>query len=120
MEFNYKKENKDFNKRRQDYERAKQKYPDKIPIICEKDSKVKMKDFVKTKFLAPLNSTVFELFEQIRKINDIKKEEALFFLINGKHSINQNCNISEIYKKYHDEDGFLYIAYSKEIIWGSN
>ena len=73
MEFNYKKENKDFNKRRQDYERAKQKYPDKIPIICEKGYKAKVKNFTKTKFLAPLNSTALELFEQIKKINDIKK-----------------------------------------------
>ena len=28
--------------------------------------------------------------------------------------------MSEIYEKYKDEDGFLYIAYSKEVIWGSN
>ena len=66
--------------------------------------------------------TVIRVLNQrdLQTLDDIKKEEALFFLINGKHSINQNCNISEIYEKYHDEDGFLYIAYSKEIIWGSN
>ena len=38
----YKQENRDFNKRRQTYEGVKQQYPDKIPIICERDSKAKV------------------------------------------------------------------------------
>ncbi len=54
---------------------------------------------------------------KLEKKNDIKKEEALFFLIYGKYTINQNDNISEIYEKYHDEDGFLFIVYSKEVVW---
>ena len=38
MEFKFKQENKDFEKRRQIYFDMKQKFPDRIPIICEKDS----------------------------------------------------------------------------------
>ena len=67
MELKYKQENKDFNKRKQINERVKEQYPDKVPINCERDSKEKVKDFIKTKFLAPINSTAFELYDEIRK-----------------------------------------------------
>ena len=46
------------------------------------------------------------------------KNEALFLLANGKVTLPQNETIGTIYKKYKDKDGFLYIAYAAEEIWG--
>ena len=47
------------------------------------------------------------------------KEDALFFLVNGKKSLTGTDTMLEIYKKYKDEDGFLYIAYAAEEVWGN-
>ena len=42
MEFEFKKENQDVNKRKQMSEKIMKQNPGKIPIICEKRSKVQI------------------------------------------------------------------------------
>ena len=54
----------------------------------------------------------------IRKKLKLGKESALFFLVNGKKSLTGDDSIQEIYNKYKSDDGFLYIAYASEEIWG--
>ena len=48
----------------------------------------------------------------------MEKESALFFLINGKKSLSGNDTMINIYNKYKDVDGFLYVAYAAEEVWG--
>ena len=117
MEFKFKQENKDFEKRRKMYFDMKQKFPVRIPIVCEKDSQSKAKDINKTKYLINRKATAIQFYDELRKQNNIQKEEALFLLVNGKYLIAGDINLGEIYDKYHDKDGFLYIVYSCELIW---
>ena len=49
MEFRFKQENRDVEQRRQNCEKIRKQFPDKIPIICEKDPKSKIRDIDKTK-----------------------------------------------------------------------
>ena len=63
-----------------------------------------------------MNVSQFESL--IRKKLKLYKESALFFVVNGKYAIIGTQLFYEIYEKYKDEDGFLYIAYSNELIWG--
>ena len=120
MEFKFIKENRDENKRKAIFKDMKQKYPDKIPIVIEKDPKAKMKDISKTKYLIPRYSNSSEFFNLIRKKIEIEEGEALFMLVKGIYTLNPNNDLSEIYEKYHDKDGFLYIVYSSENTLGSN
>ena len=121
MEFRFKQENRDVNQRRQNCEKIKQQFPDKIPIICEKDPKSNIRDIDKTKYLVPNDLTVSQFSFMIRKRIEIKQEEAFFLLVNGKTSLTGDANLSDIYERYHDkEDGFLYIAYASELTWGTN
>ena len=48
----------------------------------------------------------------------MNKEEALFFLVNGKKSLTGDDPMQDIYNKHKNEDGFLYIAYASEEVWG--
>ena len=96
----------------------KSKNTDKIPIICEKDPKSKIQEIDKTKYLVPMDLTVAQFSLMIRKRVEIAKEGAFFLLVGGKHSITGDTLISEIYERYKDEDGFLYIAYASELTWG--
>ena len=118
MQFDFKIKNPDPKKRREDYNNLKLRYPDKIPLICEKDPKCNMKSIEKTKFLIPGDLAVAQFSSMIRKKLEIEKEKAFFLLINGKHSITGDTLMSELYEKYKDEDGFLYISYSSELTWG--
>ena len=118
MEFKFKKDTPDMLKRKGECEKIRKQFPDKIPIICEKDPKSKIQEIDKTKYLVPMDLTVAQFSLMIRKRVEIAKEGAFFLLVGGKHSITGDTLISEIYERYKDEDGFLYIAYASELTWG--
>ena len=51
----------------------------------------------------------------------LDSNDALFLLANcqnNKYAIVGTESIGNIYDKYKDEDGFLYIIYSNEKVWG--
>ena len=108
MEFKYKKNNS-LEKRKEDFKKASEGHPNKIPIICEKVPTSKVPDIDKSKYLINEEFTLTQFISTIRKRLNLEKEQALFFLVNS---------MLVIYNKYKDEDGFLYIAYSSELVWG--
>ena len=116
MKFRFKKENKDVNKRKQLSENLIKQHPDKIPIVCEKEPKAKIKEIEKTKYLIPKDLTISQFCFSLRKNIKLNPEECLFLLVKGKISIAGETRLGDIYEKYADkEDGFLYIAYAEEI-----
>ena len=120
MKYRFKIENKDVNKRKQMSEKIIKQYPDKIPIICEKDPNAKFNGLDKTKFIIDKDIMVSQLIENLSKKIEIGEKESLFLLVNGKYVITGNTILGDIYKKYADkEDGFLYIVYTSKEIWGA-
>ena len=116
MEFEFKKENKDVIIRKQMSEKLMKLYPDKIPIICEKDPRSLMKEIKKTKYLIPKDFAVSQFSLLLRNIIELNPEEALFLLAKKKYSIVGETRIGDIYERYaNKEDGFLYIVYAEEI-----
>ena len=118
MEFKYKKE-KNFEDRKQEYQKVIEGHPGKIGIICEKAPKSKIVEIEKTKYLINEDFNLTQFTSIIRKKLDLDKSDALFFLVNGKKSLSGNDLMIDIYNKYKDEDGFLYIAYASEEVWGN-
>ena len=120
MEFKFKKDNPDPEQRRKECDKIRNQFPEKIPIICEKDPKSNMKEIDKTKYLVPSDLTVTQFNMMIRKRIQINQESAFYLLANGKISITGDSLLSEIYEKYKDpKDGFLYIVYASELTWGT-
>jgi GABA(A) receptor-associated protein len=119
MKFKFKEQTPDVSKRKSESTKIREKYPDRVPIICEKAPFSKLKEVDKTKYLVPYDLTAANFSFIIRKRLELSKEAALFLLVGGKHSITGDTSMSEIYEKYRDpEDGFLYIAYTSELTWG--
>ncbi len=48
----------------------------------------------------------------------IDEKKSFFLLFNGAHQVGLDNLMQEAYDKYKDEDGFLYVVYSAELIWG--
>ena len=117
MEFKFKKE-KTFEERKSYYEKILVQHPNKIPIICEKAPRSKIKSIEKTKYLVEPNLSLPLFKATIRKKLNLDDKEAMFFLINGKNTLSGNDTLNIIYEKYKSKDGFLYIAYASEEIWG--
>lgn len=119
MQFKFKLQNPDTNKRAEESEKVRQKYPDRIPIIIEKDPSSQIREIDKTKFLVPNDLTVGHLLFIIRKRLELSKEASLFMLVNGKTSVTGEIGLQEVYQKHKDpEDGYLYIVYTSELTWG--
>jgi GABA(A) receptor-associated protein len=118
MEFQFKIENPDFSKRKEESTQIINKFPDKVPVICEKDPKSKINSILKTRYLIPKNYTVSQFSFLISKKITLTNEESFYLLANGINAISGKDTMYEIYNKFKDEDGFLYITYTSELIWG--
>lgn len=109
-----------FENRLDESSRVITKYPDRKPIICEKlntASNFKLADIDKKKYLVPVELTIGQFIYVIRKRIKLNSEEALFLFINNK-IISSTAIIGDVYQNERDRDGFLYIQYSKENIFG--
>ena len=64
------------------------------------------------------DTTNKEVMEMIRKKTTIDEKDALFLQVRAKFSITGEKTIGDIYDTYKDSDGFLYIMYTTELIYG--
>ena len=121
MEFKFKKDTPDLLQRRNECDKIRKQFPDKIPIICEKDPKSKIQEIDKTKYLVPSDLTVAQFCNMLKSRITIGEKEAFFLLFNGAHQVGLDTLMQEAYEKYKNpDDGFLYIMYSSELVWGKN
>ena len=109
--------NNDFETRLTEATRILQKYPDRIPIICEKSQNSDIPEIEKKKYLVPGDLTVGQFIFIIRKRVDLPPERAIFLFVNGMIPPTAVL-MSVIYNENRDKDGFLYITYSGENTFG--
>jgi GABA(A) receptor-associated protein len=99
--------------------RVLQKFTDRVPIICER-SKSAASDcplIDKKKYLVPRDLTLGQYLYVIRKRLKLRQEKAIFLFINNR-IISSTQLIGEIYEKNKHSDGFLYVSYSFENVFG--
>ena len=87
-------------------------------VIVEKAPKARIGDLDKKKYLVPSDLTVGQFYFLIRKRIHLRPEDALFFFVNNV--IPPTCaTMGSLYQEHHEEDYFLYIAYSDESVYGN-
>lgn len=93
------------------------KYPDRIPVIVQKSPKSLIKDIDRHKYLVPTDLTIGHFMNVIRQRIKLDSSQGLFIFINNTIP---PCSelLSTIYKKEKDKDGFLYIYYQGESVYG--
>jgi len=117
MKWQYKEEHP-FEKRRAEGEKIRRKYPDRVPVIVEKSPKARIGDLDKKKYLVPSDLTVGQFYFLIRKRISLRPEDALFFFVNNVIPPT-SATMGSLYQEHHEEDFFLYIAYSDESVYGA-
>jgi GABA(A) receptor-associated protein len=113
------KTNHSFNERYNDTKLILEKYPDRIPIICEKTSRANKEwpTIDKNKYLVPNDLTIGQFMYVIRKRMKLPPEKAIFLFVNGIIP-SSSTYISELYNIYKDDDNYLYVNYSFENTFG--
>ena len=92
--------------RKEKFDQLKEKYPQKIPVICIPGPNQEKLD--KTKFLVPKDLTLGEFTFIVRQRLQLKKE-----------LLRTSDHIDLIHENYKcGETGFLYITYTKENCFG--
>jgi GABA(A) receptor-associated protein len=107
-----------FEDRQSEATRIMQKYPDKIPIICEKHYLCKtVKQIEKKKYLVAIDYTCGQFLYIIRNQLKLPSEQAIFLFINDSIPPTSRT-MHQIYTEHKDKDGFLYITYASENTFG--
>ena len=113
--FNFKKRH-NLTDRISESNRIRIKYPERIPIICEKTNTPSnsVPDLDKSKYLVPCDLTLGQFMFVIRNRMKLPSENALFLFVKGSIP-SSNTIISDLYESKKDEDGFLYITIQVKI-----
>ncbi|XP_043822546.1 gamma-aminobutyric acid receptor-associated protein-like 1 isoform X1 [Dromiciops gliroides] len=86
-------------------------------VIVEKAPKARVPDLDKRKYLVPSDLTVGQFYFLIRKRIHLRPEDALFFFVNNTIPPT-SATMGQLYEDNHEEDYFLYVAYSDESVYG--
>lgn len=110
-----------FEQRREKSALVVQLHPGHIPVICEPCDTVSslaapMLD--KKKYLVHGSLTVGLLMNVIRRRMQLPRDKALFLLINKNTMAPVSHTLNEVYARHRDPDGFLYVSYAFENVFG--
>ena len=105
-----------FDKRVYESTTITEKYPERVPIICERICK-NVPELDRTKYLCPRDLSFANFMYVIRKRMKLEPEKALYLFVNDK-MIPCSKVLGEIYEKEKNADGFLYIRYGGETTFG--
>lgn len=107
-----------FEKRKDESKRIREKYPEKIPIILEKGDTSLIPSIAKQKFLLQKDLTVGQYLYIIKKQIKLDPTESIFLLVNDTYIPSNSATLADVYASHADQDGFLYITYSAQQVFG--
>lgn len=116
MRFKFKEENP-FEQRKAEAANIRIKYPERVPVIIEKELGAQVGDLDKKKFLIPSDISISQLIWIIRKRIELPPEKALFLYV-GRTIPLASASVGQVYDEHKDEDGFLYVSFSGENTFG--
>uniref|UniRef100_A0A670Y437 Microtubule associated protein 1 light chain 3 gamma n=1 Tax=Pseudonaja textilis TaxID=8673 RepID=A0A670Y437_PSETE len=97
----------------------REKFPTKVPVIVERYQKEKYLPLLdKTKFLVPQELTMTQFITIIRSRMALSATQAFYLLINNKSLASMSFTLAEVYRDYKDEDGFVYMTYASQEMFG--
>ena len=97
----------------------KEKYPDRVCVICEKSVHAgDIPNIDKVKYLVPNTITVGQFMYIIRKRLNVDSGKCIFFFINDNFLPPTSAVMIDLYAKYKNEDGLLYFTYATENTFG--
>ncbi|XXQ35107.1 Autophagy-related protein [Plasmodiophora brassicae] len=105
--------------RQAESQRIRDKYPDRVPVICERAPGSDIGDIDRKKYLVPSDLTVGQFVYVIRKRIKLEPEKGIFIFVDDTLPPT-SALMSKIYEEKKGDDGFLYVVYSGENTFGGS
>nr|XP_009930421.1 PREDICTED: microtubule-associated proteins 1A/1B light chain 3C-like [Opisthocomus hoazin] len=97
------------------------KYPNKIPVVVERYQKEKtLPPLTRTKFLVSQDLPLSQFAVTLRTRLCLASSQTFYLLVNNKGLPNMAVTMQELYRDNKDEDGFLYLTYASQEMFGSS
>ena len=109
-----------FDKRYEEATRILSKYPDRVPVICEKGIGSDLPDIDRKKYLCPNDISIANFMYIIRKRIKLPPEKSIFLFCGEDATalLPTAFLMSQAYADHKAQDGFLYITYNAESTFG--
>lgn len=91
-----------------------EKYPERVPIIVEPTDPKRLSK----KFLSPKEHTVSQFLAHMRPNIKMDATQGIYIFVKDDTVPAPFYLMGDLYEKYKDEDGFLYITYDIEKTFG--
>jgi hypothetical protein len=113
-------ESTSFEDRKRKFNSLMGKFPDKIPVILEKSKTDKyLPKMDKTKLLLSYDMTIGNILQLLKKNININENTAVYIMVANKNiMVSGSQTISNIYSQHKNDDGFLYLEYCTENVFG--
>lgn len=108
--------------RKKIHENFKKKCKDLIYCVVERDERISSSElgFLDSKIISiPYNSRFSSIYNAIRRKLRLEESKAIFVILTKNNVLPQiSKTMDEIYNDNKDEDGFIYITYTLENVFG--
>ena len=108
-----------FEVRKMEADSKRERHPDLVPVIVEKPIHSEAPSLRKKKYLVHPDCTLASFQHLLRSKLQLEASQALYLFINRQIPL-LTSTIGDIYLKMLDADGFLYIMYELENVFGSD
>lgn len=114
------KTNNSFEERVEQSRKILKKFPDRIPVVVERaPSGPFIGELQKTKFLLPYEATVAGFMSTLRRQVVVNPGDGFYMFCGNKNVLVSGSNtFQHLYANYKDDDGFLYMIYAGENVFG--
>lgn len=113
------KQRRSFSARAKESAKMRTKYPSKVPVIIERYSREKnLPIFDKTKLLISEGISMSQFSTVVRERMDLSPMQCLYFIANKNTLVSMTMTMGEIYDSEKDKDGFLYLTYASQEVFG--
>lgn len=108
-----------FLKRIKEAKNIIEQFPNKVPVIVEKDPRCKdIQDIDRKKYLVPNDLTMGNFMYVIRRRIKLPPEKSLYLFVDEANMVPSGQLISAVYDDFAAPDKFLYIMYAGESTFG--
>ncbi|XP_045105609.1 microtubule-associated proteins 1A/1B light chain 3C-like isoform X1 [Portunus trituberculatus] len=113
------KQTRNYASRQQEVANIRNKFPNKIPVVVERYAKeTTLPVLDKTKFLVPQELTMSQFVTILRNRMQLQSTMSFYLLVNNRSLVSLSRPLSEVYRECRDDDGFLYVTYASQEVFG--